>query len=46
MKLKTKSSTLSEQFQNPILKIVERGKIDSHNTQIHENHSLNVNMFL
>jgi len=28
IKLKTKNTTMSEQFQYPIKKIVERGKID------------------
>jgi hypothetical protein len=33
---KNKNTTLSEQFQNKISKIVERGKIDSTNTEIHD----------
>ena len=34
--LKTRNTTLSEQFQNPITKIVEAGKIDTPNTYIHD----------
>ena len=34
-KKNTKCTTLSEQFQNPIKKIVERGKIDTNNTQVY-----------
>jgi hypothetical protein len=33
--MKKKNKTLSEKFQNPI-KIVERGKIDTLNTQIYD----------
>ena len=33
--MKKKTDKLSEHFQNPI-KVVERGKIDITNTQIHE----------
>ena len=32
----TKHTTLSEQFQNIILKYIERGNIDIPNTQIHD----------
>jgi len=28
--------TQSEQFENPIKKIVERGKFDTHSTQMHD----------
>jgi hypothetical protein len=35
-KWKTKNSTLPEQFQNPIEEIVERGKIDTLNTHVHD----------
>ena len=35
MKWKTKNTTLSEQFQNLIEKIIESGKIDTLNTYIH-----------
>ena len=31
-----KNTTLSEQFQNPIEKIIERNKIDTPNIQIHD----------
>jgi len=30
------AAALSKQLQNPIGKIVERGKIDTHNTLIHD----------
>ena len=33
---KNKNTTLSEHFQNPIRKIVERDKIDTLNTEIHD----------
>jgi hypothetical protein len=36
---KTSNTTPSEHFENPIEKIVERGNIDTSNTQIHA-HSL------
>ena len=36
IKLKTKHTTLLEQFQNQIKKNVERGKIDTPNTHTHE----------
>ena len=35
-KWKTKNTTLPEQFQNPIEEIVERGKIDTLNTHVHD----------
>ena len=34
MKTKKNTTTLSEQLQNQMIKIVERGKIDTSNTQI------------
>jgi hypothetical protein len=41
IKWKTKNTTLSQDFQNTIETIVERGTIDTFNTHIHE-HSLSL----
>jgi len=36
IKCKTKNTTLSEQFQNPVKKHKNRGKIDASTTHIHD----------
>jgi hypothetical protein len=36
MKTKKNTTTLSEQLQNQMIKIVERGKMDTSNTHIHD----------
>ena len=38
-KMETKNTTLPEQLQNQIIKVVKRGKINTPNSQIHD-HSL------